>query len=720
MRLIAAWTGWLEAECHRLPLWLPMFMGTGVLAYYGLRFEPTVWLGAVVAVPMIAAAVAWPGARWLLAPLAAMALGFASAQFATARTPPIETALPNRATMVSGTIVSVEILLDSRRIMVDPAFVDDSAEPLRRSVRIRLRSNDQGELESGDRVRIRALIRPPALPSFPGGWDLQRSAFYTGLGASGYALGPAERTARAMVSAPMQFVRMLRETIAGRIFAVIPGAAGAVSVTLLTGAAMAIPVSDRAAFRDSGMAHLLSVSGLHIAIVMGFALTLARLAFALSEYASLYWPTKKLAALCGLMASGAYMLLVGMQVPIIRSFAMASLITIAILADRRAISVRGLAVAAIGAMLIMPWEVPGVSMQMSFSAVLALIAGYEALRPWLQRLQGKRWHQRFLSHVVALALTSALAGSASAPYGAYHFGHVQVYFVLSNMLAVPLTGLWVMPAGFIALLLMPVHLEWLALVPMGWGAEATLWLARATAALPAATFSVPHMPIWGISVFSLGLVWLGLWRTRRRLAGIAIMAIGLLSPLLDHPPDLLVSADGRLIALRTQHGAFLQQANGASAYTQDAWAQYWGVDAFQPLADDPAAGIRCEAEACLLRPYADRPGALLARGAAHPAGCDQVSVIISAEPARGLCPKPWPALVDRFTVWRSGSAAIWLEPGGARIVTDRTARGDRPWVPPPPLPRRPVESKLPPAAVDEGRLPGVEAPAGGAAEQGGG
>jgi competence protein ComEC len=458
----------------------------------------------------------------------------------------------------------------------------------------------------------------------------------------------------------------------------------------------------------------LAVAGLHIGIVMGFALLVARVGFALSEYASLFWPAKKLAAACALAAGCGYMVLTGMHVPIMRSFAMACVFTLAVLADRQAFSVRGLAVAATGLMLLVPWEVPGVSFQMSFSAVLALIAGYEALRPWLRRLHGKSPVRRFASHVAALALTSTLAGSASAPYGAYHFGQVQIYFVLANMVAVPLTALWVMPAGLVSLALMPLHLEALALVPMGWGAEAIVWVARTTSTLPDATFAVPHMPAWGLCVFSVGLAWLCLWRTNLRLAGVAIMAAGLASPLLDHPPDLLVSGDGRLIGLRTPEGAFLQQAKGASAFARDAWAQYWAVAAFKPMANDPAGLIRCGTDACLLVPYPDRPGALLVRGAAHPEGCGQVSVIVSAEPARGLCPRPWPALVDRFTVWRNGSAAIWLEPGGARIETDRSARGDRPWAPPPPKPRAPAASGLPPAAVDDGVPPdavaGVPAP----------
>ena len=487
----------------------------------------------------------------------------------------------------------------------------------------------------------------------------------------------------------MRFVQWLREGIARRVVAVIPGAAGAVSVTLLTGSSMAIPEADHAAFRDSGLAHLLAVAGLHIGIVMGFALAISRFGFTLSERASLFWPTKKLSAICALAIGGAYMVLTGMHVPIIRSFAMACLLTIAILADRRPISVRGLALAATALMVISPQDVPNVSFQMSFSAVLALIAGYEALRPWLRRLHGTSWHRRFASHLVALALTSALAGSASAPYGAYHFGHVQVYFVLANMVAVPLTALWVMPAGLIALLLMPLHLEALALVPMGWGAQAVVWVARATSALPDATFSVPHIPAWGLACSPPDLPGSGCGRTRRRLLGVVVMLVGLASPVLDHPPDLLVSDDGRLIAVRTRQGAFLQQTQGGSKFVRDAWAQYWAVGSFQAmpkrrgLADGHpttggtgmtpatgAAGMTQRSDTLRerrlpLRPYPDRPGAMLARGVQHPDFCAQVSVTVSAEPARGLCPRPWPQLVDRFTVWRNGSAAIWLEPNGA-------------------------------------------------------
>ncbi len=175
---------------------------------------------------------------------------------------------------------------------------------------------------------------------------------------------------------------------------------------------------------------------------------------------------------------------------------------------------------------------------------------------------------------MALALTSALAGTASAPFGAYHFGRIQIYFVVANMIAVPLTALWVMPAGLIGLLLMPFGLDWLAFVPMGWGAQAILWVARTTAGWPAATLDVPHMPPWGLALTGFGIAWLGLWRSRLRLIGAPVIALGLISPLLVRPPDLLVSADARLIGVRAGDTLYLQSASGASSFTRDAWAQY--------------------------------------------------------------------------------------------------------------------------------------------------
>ncbi len=463
------------------------------------------------------------------------------------------------------------------------------------------------------------------------------------------------------------------------------------AATVLTGLGTAIPPDDRAAFRDSGLAHLLAVAGLHIGIVMGLVMGATRLALALSEWAALRWPCKQIAAVAALVAGAGYVLLTGMHVPVLRSFAMAALVTLGIAVGRRAISMRGLALAAMVLMTVSPQEVVGVSFQMSFAAVLALIAGYEALRPALGRLH----QRRLLHHLATLMLTSLLAGAASAPFAAFHFGRVQLYFVLGNMVAVPIFAAAVMPLGLLALSLMPLGMERVALIPMGWALDAVLRIAHAVAALPAAVVAVPHMPGWSLAVIGFGLAWLGLWRSPLRLAGVPVMAAGMLAAWVSSPADLLVSADARLIGFRRP--AVVQARPGASKFERDAWSQYWA----EPLtASLPASAalqpVVCDGDACRI----GQGGAtvLLARSL-HPVDCSGVALLVSAEPARDLCPAI--PRIDRFTVWRDGAHAVWLRNGVATIVSDRAARGTRPWVPPPPIPAA-SRTTLPLAQEDGG------------------
>ena len=675
----AAFRAWMEAEQGRFVLWLPVALAAGVVAYFALRAEPSPWWGGLVLLGVLAPMAGWP--PWLRAAaalVAAVSLGFAAAQLATWRAAPMPD-IPSRATIVTATIAAVEQLLNGRRLtLASPQF--DGAAPIARAVRVRLKASDAVDLSVGDRVRVRALLMRPAPPAFPGAWDLQRDAWFANLAAFGYALNAAERLEGERVGG--HWLRGVREAVEGRIRAVLPGPDGAIAATLLTGLTSAIPEADRAAYRDSGLAHLLAIAGLHIGIVMGLVFATTRYGLALSERVALACNLRQVAALAAIAGGGAYLLFTGAHVPIQRSFAMACLVTLGVLVGRRAVSLRGLALAMAVVTLASPSEVMGVSFQMSFSAVLALIVGYAALRPWLARLHGRSIGRRIGSHVVALALTSALAGTFSAPYAAYHFGHIQLYYVAANMLAVPLTAFWVMPAGMIALLLMPVHLEALALVPMGWGIEAITAIGRFVSAWPAAVLAVPPMPGWGLAVLSLGLAWAGLWRTRLRWLGVPLVALGVLSPLLLRPADILVSADARLIGLRTAAGVVLQRNSGAADFTRDAWLQYWteaDAIAFPESGEAAGGAVSCDPAACALR--AGGGGATLVRA---PAGITcATALLIAAEPLRVDCVAP-PPRIDRFSVWREGAYAVWLNPDGPVLLSDRQARGDRPWVLPVP------------------------------------
>ena len=690
------WAGWIAAEQGRFVIWLPVFMAAGVVWYDSVRAEPAGWAGALVgAVGLLGA---WFGrGPWLRVPgvaVVAVALGIASAQWATWRAADL-VEVPTRATIVTGVVRAVEQLPQGRRITIEGARLDGEAA-LRRSLRLRLKAGDEVALATGDTVRVRAMLSRPAPPAYPGAWDLQRDAFYSGIGGFGFALNPAERVAEGVPGGWGAWMQGVRERIIGRVNGALAGERAAIAATLMTGGTASIAEADRAAFRDSGLAHLLAIAGLHIGIVMAWVFGTTRLGLALSERAALHWPLKAIAAVTALVAGGAYMLLTGAHVPIIRSFAMACLVTLGVVVGRRALSLRGLALAMAALILIAPHEVMGVSFQMSFSAVLALVAGYAALRPWLARLHGDgAWYRRLAGHVVALGLTSALAGTASMPYGAFHFGHVQLYYVFANMVAVPLTALWVMPAGMLAMLAMPLGLEWAPLWVMGWGIEVVLAVGRTVAAWPAAVVAVPHMAPWGLVVLSLGIAWLGIWRTQVRLLGLVGIVVGAMSPLAAAAPDVLVSAEGRLIAFRTAEGAFVQQTSGGSRFTREAWLQFWAITEMArigPATRTAAGAVLCAAGGCAIR--VNERLVTLARGRA---GCE-AALVVAAEPVRLECGGAVP-VIDRFSVWREGAHAAWVGKESVRVVSDRQYRGQRPWMPP--VGRSRIPPGLPAAAMED-------------------
>ncbi len=703
LRPLAAWLAnfsqrLVEAERGRFVPFLAVAVAGGAATYFTLAGEPDPRIGPsmVTSGIMLALLGRW---RWPVVVIGLLAiaagLGFAAAQWGTSRAP-AQPILPTRAAIVTGTVARVEPLPQGRRVTLSAARIDDGPE-LARAVRIRLRATDPAPVAAGDRLRVRAMLQPPSGAAVPGGWDIQFDAYHTGLAGYGYALNPAERLAAPPPEGFAAWMQTLRETVIARIHAALPGSTGRLASGLIVGGTTGIPAKEQAAFRDSGLFHLLSISGLHMAIVVGLVFATLRMGLAAIEWAALRLPIKAVAAIIALAAGGFYTLLTGAEVPAVRSFTAACLVTLAILVGRRAFSMRSWALALVAVVLVAPHEVMRVSLQMSFAATLALIAGFEALRPWLTSLAGQGSQvRRAGAWVVALALTSALAGTATAPFGAYHFGAVQLYYIVANMVAVPLTTILVMPAAVVAMVLMPLGLERLALVPMGWGVEGLLAIGQTVSAWPQAVLPVPQITAWGIAAYSLGLAWLALWRSHLRLLGLLAIAAGLASAPLQRPPDLLVSADARLIALRAGGVLHVHHTQSPSSFVLDAWLRHLGLRDWRPM--PPPGGtsndgtLACDATTCTLQPRRDGPSILLLRGADTDRACGH-ALVVSPEPVRLDCPV---AKIDRFSVWREGAHAAWLDPAGPRILTDRAHRGGRPWVTP--LPTRTRQQPGPPLA----------------------
>ncbi len=691
----------------RLALWLPVAMASGILLYFLPHSEPhPAWRGAFLAPLALALLLRrrQPFAAWCALLAAMAAAGFALTSWHAARMPPLPD-LPRGAATFEGTVVDVAPLPSGVRLTLRGAGW--GGPPAERDIRIRLRADDPLRPEPGQRIAVRALVRLPSAPTHPGAWDFQRAAYFSGRGGSGFALGAAQllegRDAAPALSAT-------RSAMEARVLAMLPGTTGAIAAALLTGRQSGIPDRDLEAMRDSGLAHLLSVSGLHIAIVMGLVFLLVRPLLSLWPWLALRADTKLLASVAALAAGGFYMVLTGSEVPMQRSFAMAALVTLAVLFGRRAITLRSLAIAAVFVLALNPAAVLGPSFQMSFAAVMALIAAHEAWRARQGRPGGPApWWRAALLLLGGVVFTSIIAGLATTPIGLAHFGRLQMYGVLANAVAVPLTSFLVMPAGLVAALAMPLGLEGWPLAVMGLGVDAMLLVAYAVAALPGAALTAEPLPGWGLALCGFGMVWLCLWRGWLRSLGVPLIALGVGSAALVTPPDALISADGRVIALRAADGEVLvQRLAGGSRFVAEAWLRGYGEEEARALPTQGEHGdIACRNGVCImargpglavLRPAPPPPRGRNARAEVAPPPappCGEVGVILSPEPVRGRCEGS--RVVDRFSVWRDGAHAVWLgaggapgggsRPGQAVVLSDRAHRGDRPWVPPRPAPR---------------------------------
>lgn len=677
-------------EQDRWQLWTPVIVGTGIAIYFGLPIEPSYWLGAAglaVALVLFAASRARPG--WTAASVAVVALcaGFGTAQLrvATVAAPALSNDV-NRAVM-TGRVDEISLLPEGRRIIIHDLTIEGvSPDKTPAGARIRV-TGDTQELRPGMRVRMRADIGPPSPPVMPGAFDFQRDSYFQGIGAVGFAFGQrVEVIAPAEVGSAIiwsDWWAKLRLRIAEKVRAVLPGATGAIAVALVTGDQGGIPKTVLQDMRDSGLAHLLSISGLHIGLVAGLMFVGIRSALALVPRLALYRPIKKWAAAVALAGTFFYVLLAGATVPTQRAFVMTGLILIAVIFDRTALSMRTVAWAAMAVLLLRPEALVGPSFQMSFAAVVALIAAFEASEAIrLSWRTNASWPRRIALNGGGIAMTSLIATLATAPYAVFHFNRLAGYGVAANMLAVPITGLWVMAWAILAVFLMPFGLEAFALVPMGWGIDAIIVIAAKFAALPGAATLVPAMPIGGLIVITLGGLWLCLWRRPWRLLGAAAIVVGALSIFTTTAPDILISGDGRLFAIRDADGDYMVSSRRAHQFDSETWLRQAGQDEAEmvPWDGGPSNGmVTCDSLGCIIKISGATVAVELEPGALFD-DCQVANLIISQRPIRESCPSAW-RKIDRFDLWREGAHAIWVsETGEIRVKSVAEERGNRPWV----------------------------------------
>jgi len=685
--------GWARAEAGpgRLLPFVPVAFGAGIALYFAAAHEPVAWVVCLAAGTFSVAAFllrrnrAFP----LALLIAAFAAGFATVSLKAQRIAHPVLAKPVPAASLKGFVETREERERTDRFVLRVTEMETAGRaPTLERVRLSVRKGTAPAV--GSFVSLKARLQPPLSPLRPGSYDFGRDLYFQGIAASGFALGaitaldpPGDGGWRLRYTAIMQG---LRDAIDARIRMSLGGDQRAIATALLTGRrdAISTPVND--AMFVSGLGHVLSISGYHMAVVAGVVFFAVRALLALIPALTVIFPIKKVAAAAALAAAAFYLLLSGAEVATQRSFLMTAVVLIAVMVDRRAITFRTLAIAALVVLLIAPEALVHPSFQMSFAATLGLVALVQIGMPALfatpdssTTARAALWGGR---EIMMLALASLVAGLATTPYAAFHFHRVTPYGVISNLLAMPVVSVMVMPAGLLGLAAMPFGLDgvfWRIMeVGIDWMMIVALWVAT----LPGAIGKIAAFGSGPLLLASLGIILLGLLRTPLRYGGLIIMMVATGWALLTPQPDILIAGDGRQVALRGADGRLRVMQSGADHFKLKEWL---AADADSRAADAASLreGVSCDADGCVAA-LAD--GALVAlsfRADGVADDCARATLVIAlAQPPPDCSAR----LISAELLKDSGALALWRNRGGDGgfvIEAARPKRLDRPWSPAP-------------------------------------
>lgn len=660
----------LAAQRGHLFPWVPVALACGIGTYFALRWEPGLphYLIAGGVALTCGALASRAGAAlgpllWLCALLPAGAV-LAGVRAHGIAAPVLEFRYYGP---VEGRIVGIDrSASDAVRLVLDRVRLDD-VPPARTPARVRVSLHgEQGfaPLDPGRRVMMTAHLGPPSGPVEPGGFDFQRHAWFLRLGAVGYT-----RTPVLLATDTREGARLatLRHALSQRVQAVLPGERGAFAAAIMTGDRAGIGQDTLQALRESNLAHLLAISGLHMGLLAGFVFATFRVAFAAVPWLGLRLPAKKLAAGLALAVAAGYLALSGGNVATERAFVMVAVMLVAVMLNRRALSLRAVAVAAVIVLALRPEALLGPGFQMSFAATTALVAAFGLIRN-RGGLPGPKW----LQPALAVAVSSAVAGAATGPVGAAHFNQIAHFGLPANLLSVPLMGILVMPAAVLAGLLMPFGFEGIALWVMGQGLGWVLAVAHRVAGIEGATGGIVAPGPQVLPLMALGALLLALWQGRLRWLGLAPVALSVLLWAGTERPPILVADSGALVGVMTDKGRVLSAARGAG-FVATVWLENDGRPTDQEKAALGWTGAVDLGQGAWLH-------AARGKRAVFDADCAVRDWLVTNVPNPGGKPC---LILDPGKLRDSGALAIWPGKDGPRIVTARGLSGYRLWNTPP-------------------------------------
>ncbi|SNR40985.1 ComEC/Rec2 family competence protein [Puniceibacterium sediminis] len=664
--------GLLLQRGHLFP-WTPVCFAIGIGWYFSLLSEPSPWLLCAAFTSGILILLFSRFLGVLGGPLACgTALVLLGLALAGARTHQVTG--PVLAFRyygpIEGRIVNIDrSASDAIRLTLDRVVLERMArERTPERVRVSLHGDVPFDPEPGAVIMTTGHLSAPNGPVEPMGFDFRRNAWFQRIGAVGYTRVPVLYLERDSGALPIFSARM---DLASHVRAAMPGESGAFAAAIMTGDRSGMGQDTLQALRDSNLAHLLAISGLHMGLLAGFLFAGLRILFLLAPPLALRWPIKKLAALGALFGAAGYLALSGGNIATERAFIMVAVALFAAVLDRRVLSLRAVAMAALIVLVLWPEALLGPGFQMSFAATTALVAVFALAREVPERWRAKGW----LAPVLAVCLSSFVAGAATAPIGMAHFNQMSHYGLLANLVSVPLMGLVVMPAAVLAAILMPFGLDWIALWPMRLGLDWILGVAHSVASWDGAVgYVATPLPVV-LPLLTLGALFIILWQGRSRWLGVLSMIAAAVVWQQSARPLVLISQDGGLVGVMTNSGRALSKSRGAGFVAQN-WLENDGDGAVQ---SEAAARWRTQGGQGIAR-Y-DLGGIELAhvqgkRALKQFKGCDKGDIVVAST----TLPASLPCLVlDPKKLSATGAMALIDGSEGLQILTVRDVSGHRLW-----------------------------------------
>ncbi|WP_158813514.1 ComEC/Rec2 family competence protein [Methylocapsa sp. S129] len=689
-----------EIEERRLFLWIPVAAMAGVSLNMAADREPALWLPALLA--LLTGGLAFAARRRrlpfvMLVGACALCAGFLSTGLRTARVAaPVLDHI--RIVKLKGFVEEIDMRRVGARLILrveDSGDMPAGAAPRR----VRVTTRKAPDVAAGDYVALTARLLPPSHASLPGGYDFARDAYFAGIGAVGSTLG-------AVVAIPppgnasltLRFgaaIDRARNALAARVDAIIGGDEGAIAAAMVTGKRDFLSNDAKDLIREAGIFHIITISGVQMTLVAGIFFWTTRRLLALSPTLALRYPIKKWAAAIAILGAVAYDVCTGSRVGTERALIMTLIVLGAVIVDRRALTMRNLGLAVLGVVALEPEAILGVSFQLSFAAVGALVAVLEARLARLEKagdpfIPSPRAPKRgpLMLHVidkpVGLIVATLCATTATASFMAYHFHDLSPYVLIGNPLTLTVIEFFAVPGALIGTALYPLGLDAPVWLYVGAGIKFILWVARHIADAPGSTLHVRAFAPYALPFLSLAVVSALIWRSwLLRATAIPFALIGMIGAVSGPRYDIIIAPGGEQAALRDAEGRLAIIGKRFNAFAAEQWLSADGDG--REAADARDQQSPCDRFGCVGALPEGRSLALVEDRMAFEEDCGRADIIVSALTAPAGCKAA--EVFDERRLAQTGALGLVWDGAGFMLASDRSLLEDRPWSPAPKQPR---------------------------------